>query len=405
MAEQASSLAEFVRAAGKGKTKQSLVLEYRALQAGYAVKRRSGNTLQIEVGGAWQAFQDLNGPSSSAAAKTVCLNKMLTRRLLAAAGVPVPASNLFTLDDRDAGWAYAGTLSGPVAVRPATEPMDRGLTAGLTEEDAFAAAWRSAAAFYEPPQVNPLLADDVLRPPRIIVEEQADPVTVSVFVAGGKMIAATGWRPASVQGDGQRSVRALIAAKNEERAANPLLADDPVPLDPELLPGCHAAGIDLADIPANGDTVVLGDSLEPAAGADSVDVTDEVPAGVAAVAVAAVAAIPGLSYGAVDLALPAGALPSLELPGPPQAAAAAPTTPTEAAAAGATTPPPGATAEPSVPPADPSRVAPAATVRAVVFSPLMTAQFPAVGTPRDLAGAVLACYAPPTGASRPEGSA
>lgn len=343
------TLSEFLQRPAKRKlAKKSAVMEYAAASAGYEVERVSVNTILVRINGRQMPFQDMNGPASSAAAKATCLNKVATRALLAAAGLSTTRAGHFAPSEAEDAWAFATTLEGPVVVKPATEAMARGVTTGITDRAAFDAAWADAAQFYAPPQVSATMADDVLRPARIIVEEEVAGEDFRVFVVDGEVVSVTAKRRPSVQGDGQRTVGALIEAKNAVRATNPGLWDSPIPLDASLLDLLSASGRDLDSVPAAGEVVTLRSRANLWAGGDSVDLTDEAHPGFRDVAVRAAEVVPGLPYAGVDIIAPS----LLEAPSSQNH-----------------------------------------VVGEVEFSPGATAHFPAVGQPRDMAGAILAFYA------------
>ncbi len=339
---------EFVRKAARRKVRaDSALIEHAARTRDCAVQRIGVDTVLVRLGGQWVAFQDMNGPTSSAAAKDVCDDKMATRRLLAAAGLPTPTSRAFPLDGLEEAWAFASGLDGPVVLKPASMAKGRGVSTGLTDREAFVAAWQAATALYDPPGEGTTLVEDHVRAPSVLVEEEVPGGDVRFFVVGERVVSAIERRPASVRGDGRRSVADLIEATNAERVANPVAVAAPIPLEASALDGLAASGRDLADVPEAGEVVVLAGSSRVAAGAASVAVTEAVHPGLAEVAVAALAAVPGLSYGGVDVL--ASAVGEAPAPG--------------------------------------NHV-----VAEVEFAPGPTAHFPSEGEPRDVAGAILDLY-------------
>ena len=340
---------EFVRKADKKSIRmRSALMEHAAVARGYAVDRISVNTILVGLGGRRVAFQDMNGPTSSAAAKSVCANKATTRCLLAAAGLPVGSWRAFAPDAVNDGWAFAHSIDGPVVVKPATQAMSRGVTTGVADGEAFVAAWRHAAAFYEPPAVSPMIAEEHASPPLVLVEAQVEGADFRCFVVGDRVVAVIERRPPTVRGDGRRSVAELIEEQNRLRADNPGLAGYPIPLEPHVLEGLAASGLDLEDVPRSGEVLTLHDRTSLVAGAETIESTESVHPGFADVALAALAAVPGLRYGAVDLLAPTvSAAPTLE-----------------------------------------NHV-----VGEVEFAPGPMSHFPAAGEPRDVAGAILEFYA------------
>jgi D-alanine-D-alanine ligase-like ATP-grasp enzyme len=154
-------------------------------------------------------------------------------------------------------------------------------------------------------------------------------------------------KPASVVGDGHATVGELIERKNVIRADNLYLCDFPIPTTPEPLDLLTSAGLTLSHVPASSETIVLRSAPNLWAGGDSIDVTEEVHPGFIDIVIRAVRAIPGVEYAGVDLITP-------DITAPPTAT---------------------------------NHI-----VSEVEHSPATMAHFPLIGTPRDMAGAVLQYY-------------
>ena len=181
----------------------------------------------------------------------------------------------------------------------------------------------------------------------LLVEKHFEGNDFKAFVVGDDIVSVTQRRAASVVGDGLATVGELIERKNAIRAQNLYLCDFPIPTTPESLDLLTSAGLTLSHVPASSEIVVLRRVHNLSAGGDSVDVTEEAHAGFIDIAIRAVRAIPGVEYAGVDLLTP-------DITAPPTAN---------------------------------SHI-----VSEVEYSNAILAHFPLIGTPRDMAGAVLQYY-------------
>lgn len=311
----------------------SNLLEAAADTRGVALTRLDEATVVLTEGDRRLLFTGLQGPGCSVGARALCDDKLRTRRLLAAAGLPTPLARGFAARDVDAGWRFADVLIAPVAIKPLALEHGFGVHTRLVDEAAFRAAWQDTKRWKRR-----------RHPGTVVVEEHVEGEDLRCFVVGGAMVAAVQRRSPRVHGDGQRTVAELIAADNRARADHPLLAAHPIPTDLARLEQLTDAGLSLDTVPADGATVVLSAATTLAAGADLVDVTEVCHPGFARRAVRALEAIPGLTYGAVDIL----------------------------------------TASFTDPPSDTPHV-----VAEVEFAPVPFAEHPNIGQPRDLSGAIL----------------
>jgi len=315
---------------------ESLLMEAAAWARGCLVERLDDATLIVEHGEEPLPFYGMRGPSGSVGTKHLCDDKRETRRLLKRAGLATPTSRAFARRRRREAWEFAAERGGRVVVKPHALVGGSGVTLGVRDEEAFERAWDEALTWRRRRHA-----------PRVIVEEQCEGEDFRVFVVGDRVVSVTQRRRASVHGDGQRTVSELIAHKNQARAANPGLRNYPIPTDPALLDQLATSGYHLHDIPPAGHHLTLRSVSNLSAGGDSIDVTDQTHPAVNALAVRAVRAIPGLAYAGVDLITPSV----------------------------------------TQPPDDVGYV-----ISEIEFSPGPMSHFPAEGTPRDMAGAVLDHY-------------
>lgn len=234
----------------------------------------------------WSASQ-----ISSITAHTICVNKEATLSLLASAGLPVPRGRTFTFDDRDGATAFAEQLGFPVVLKPVHGSMGEGVVTDIQDgaglDEAFDRLGRSKH-----------------RGSDVIIEQHLGGADYRIVVVDGEVRGALRREPASVVGDGHRSLLELILDKHFWRSVNPHFVGRGSFLnDPSWLDELRNLGLDPRDIPPEGEVVKVGTSCNISQGADSVDVLDELHPSVADAAVAATAAIPGLRYCGVDVLL------------------------------------------------------------------------------------------------------
>ncbi|MFP5325819.1 MAG: acetate--CoA ligase family protein, partial [Gammaproteobacteria bacterium] len=129
---------------------------------------------------------------TSAIAEGVSSDKDLTKRLLAACGVPVPEGRIVTSPE-DA-WEAAQEIGTPVVVKPSDANHGRGVSLELSDQADIERAFGIAEAE----------GSDVM------VERYIRGNEHRVLVVGGKVVAACRGESLWITGDGVSTVRALI---------------------------------------------------------------------------------------------------------------------------------------------------------------------------------------------------
>lgn len=192
-------------------------------------------------------------------------NKQVTKTLLAEAGVATPAGRLHdSVTSALADWPrVAGRAT---VVKPRSTNFGEGVAilAAEATADEFAQAVRTAFALDA----------------AVLVEEFARGSEFRFLVIGGRTRAVLQRVPANVVGDGRRTIRELVAAKNE----HPFRGEGYVkPLERIVLGAVEqehlaAAGLTAESVPAAGHTVYLRRNSNISTGGDSIDWTDTMPA-------------------------------------------------------------------------------------------------------------------------------
>ena len=171
-----------------------------------------------------QSLPDL----TSAVAFRRCDDKAVTRRVLRAAGIPVPAGSVATGGPEDVAFLER---HGPIVVKPARGEGGQGITPGVSDAALLPAAVDRAR------QVCP----------SVLLEEQLPGDDLRVLVIGDEVVAAALRRPAAVRGDDHRSIRELIAAQNAVR--DPGLQ---IPMDDITTEVLQLQDLGLDDVPTAG---------------------------------------------------------------------------------------------------------------------------------------------------------
>jgi GNAT-family acetyltransferase (TIGR03103 family) len=225
------------------------------------------------------AFQSLSDLTSAVAFRR-CDDKLLSRRILHDAGLPMAPGRV--AGDGDADRAFLAE-HGTVVVKPCRGEGGAGISVGVTDPDPLDRAVRYAAE----------------RAPRVIIEAAAEGDDLRVLVIAGEVVAAAVRRPPVVVGDGRRTVRALIEERNRWRAVEvgPQMV---TPLDGLTSATIEDAGHGLEDVLAEGEELAVRRTANLHTGGTIHDLTERLHPELADVALRSAAAI-GLPVAGVDL--------------------------------------------------------------------------------------------------------
>jgi cyanophycin synthetase len=216
-------------------------------------------------------------------AESIAQDKDLTKRLLHAAGVPVPMGRpTATVDE---AWAVALDVGLPVVVKPQDGNQGKGVTVNITERAQLDEAFRVAAEYGE-----------------VMVERFLPGHDFRLLVVGNQLVAAARREPPQVLGDDIHTVRELVDLVNldprrGEGHATPLTK---IRLDDIAVARLTTQGLTPDSVPPKGQRIILRNNANLSTGGSATDVTDDVHPDVAARAVAA-AQMVGLHICGVDL--------------------------------------------------------------------------------------------------------
>lgn len=233
------------------------------------------------------SYSDASSPVSGA----VTSNKQLTRGFLKRAGVPVPSGQAFRFSQVEEAITYAAELGYPVVVKPLAGKSGRGVVSGI--ENDKTARWAIE-------QVREIEGEKT----RFIVEQHVDGHDYRVYVAYGEVLSVVLRTPASVVGDGVRTLAELVLAKNHHRQLNPHTRTRLIALDDAAEYYLLHQGANWDTVPEAGQIVTLAAAANISRGGDSSEVLHEVHPSILDAALRAVDAVPGLNQAGVDFLIP-----------------------------------------------------------------------------------------------------
>ncbi|MDO8652416.1 MAG: cyanophycin synthetase [Undibacterium sp.] len=244
----------------------------------------NGSLVLFGWGSRQRKIQAAEMDGTSAIAEAIAQDKELTKKLLDAAGVPVPLGR--TVLDMDDAWAVACEIGLPVVVKPKDGNQGKGVTVNVTTREQLNAGYLAALEF----------RDDIL------VERYLPGNDFRLLVVGNKLIAAARRDPPQVVGDGTHSVRELVEQVNKDprRGTGHATSLTKIRFDDIALASLAKQGYVADSVPPKGKRVILRNNANLSTGGAATDVTEDVHPEVAASAVAAAQMI-GLDICGVDL--------------------------------------------------------------------------------------------------------
>lgn len=243
-----------------------------------------GSLVQFGWGSRQRRIQAAEIDATGAIAETIAQDKELTKKLLDAAGVPVPQGR--SVSDPDDAWAAALEIGLPVVIKPKDGNQGKGVTVNVTTKEQLTAGFHAASEF----------RDDIL------VERYLPGHDYRVLVIGDKMVACARRDPPQVVGDGVHTVRELVERVNRDprRGEGHSTSLTKIRFDDIALATLAARGMNADSVPGKGQRVVLRNNANLSTGGTATDVTDDVHPEVAERCIAA-AHMVGLDICGVDL--------------------------------------------------------------------------------------------------------
>mgnify|MGYP001218881357 FL=1 len=256
-----------------------------AMLRGVPIRRLTeGSLVQFGWGSKQRRIQAAEVDWTSAIAESIAQDKDLTKRLLRAAGVPVPEGR--PVSSPEDAWAAAQEVGLPVVVKPLDGNQGKGVTVNLQSREEIMRAYEVANGFRD----------------EVMVERYLPGGDFRLLVVGDKLVAAARREPPNVSGDGEHTVRELVELVNADprRGEGHATSLTKIRFDEIAISTLEKQGLTADSIPEKGKRVVLRNNANLSTGGSATDVTDDVHPDVAARAVAA-AQMVGLDICGVDV--------------------------------------------------------------------------------------------------------
>lgn len=210
--------------------------------------------------GTHKTFLDLPRPGDTVSEGLLWMDdKEIVRERLQAAGVPVARGGVVT--SAHGARALFERLRPPLIAKPEIGSRSRHTTTHILTSDDVVAAFHKAA---------------VLSPWVIIEEEEVGYVYRGTTI-GGKVVAVLRREPPLVRGDGEHTVRELVAREN----ANPRrdnVVFHTIEIDQEAQEELTRQALTLDSVPAQGSIVTFSQKASRGIGGGTTDVTDDIHA-------------------------------------------------------------------------------------------------------------------------------
>ena len=201
----------------------------------------SGSMVQLGWGSKQRRIQAAETDCTSAISQSIAQDKELTKKLLDAAGVPIPFGR--PVQDEEDAWAAAQEIGLPVVVKPQDGNQGKGVTVNIASREHLQIAFLAASAVSS----------------SIMVERYLPGHDFRLLVVGGKMVAAARRDPPQVIGDGIHTVRELVEIVNSDprRSEGHATALTKIRLDEIALASLSIQGFTTNSVPPKGNRVSL----------------------------------------------------------------------------------------------------------------------------------------------------
>lgn len=187
------------------------------------------------------------------------------KAFLATMGFPVPQGRI--VHTLDAALMAAAKIGYPVAVKPVVGHKGIGVTADVRDDRELEQAFDRAVAAIAPDQST-----------RIIVERSIAGKDYRLLCVNGRFVAATERRPASVIGDGESTIQALIDRENRQpdRSDTPTSPMGKIKCDEAMQLYLEEQGLTLESVPPCDRVIYLRKVANLSSGGVSIDATHHI---------------------------------------------------------------------------------------------------------------------------------
>jgi len=256
-----------------------------AVSRGIPFRRLTGGSMvQFGWGSRQRRIQAAETNHTSAIAESIAQDKDLTKKLLNAAGVPVPIGRV--VSSAEEAWAAAQEIASPVVLKPRDGNQGKGVAVNITAREQVIAAFKVAAEICS----------------EVIVERYLPGHDFRLLVVGNHLVAAARRDPPQVIGDGVRTISQLVDHVNSDplRGEGHATSLTKIRFDAIALATLAKQNYAAGSVPPQGVRVVLRNNANLSTGGTATDVTEDVHPELAARAVAA-AQMVGLDICGVDV--------------------------------------------------------------------------------------------------------
>jgi cyanophycin synthetase len=280
-------LKEIARKSAFGPTTQALVDAARRRRIP-VTRLNSQSLVQLGWGSRQRRLRASVTDRTGLVASELAGDKAQAKALLQEIGCPVAKGVVVTTAEE--ALSASRRLTRPLVAKPLDGNHGRGVTTGVTTDEALVAAFGLAAAHSR----------------RVIVEEELPGRDHRILVVDGQVVAVAERVPAQVIGDGVNSVAALVDIVNRdprrgaghENSLTRIRLDDAAARD--IL---ERQGLSAESVPSAGQVVVLRTTANLSSGGTAIDRTDTIHPDNAAIARRAALAV-GLDVAGIDMLAP-----------------------------------------------------------------------------------------------------
>ncbi len=244
----------------------------------------SGSLVQFGWGSRQRRIQAAETDRSNAIAEAIAQDKDLTKKLLNAAGVPVPFGR--PVEDAEDAWVATREAGGPVVIKPRDGNQGKGVAVNVRRRQEVLAAHAAASE----------ISSDIM------VEQYIPGHDYRLLVVGEHVVAAARRESPHVIGNGVDTIAQLVEAVNKDprRGEGHATSLTKIRFDEIALATLDKQGYTADSVTPKGKRVVLRNNANLSTGGTATDVTDDVHPEVAAHAVVA-ARMVGLDICGVDV--------------------------------------------------------------------------------------------------------
>lgn len=261
----------------------NVVVVEEALRRGIEVFRK-GESTQIYFRNAAGRVHRWRGGSTSLntiLSRRVARHKQVANALLRAQGVAATENAAFAAGEVERAWEWAKKFKG-IVLKPTDSTHGKNVFVNVQGRREFKQVYRHIAAEHKG---------------GVLVEEFSDGVEHRCLLVKDKLVAVTRRRPASVLGDGVKTVAELVEEKNRDRG----VIHKPLEIGPageqELARQRHKP----TSIPPKGVRIYLRRTTNIHTGGDAIDATDDLSDRTVELIEAASRAIPGANVIGLDV--------------------------------------------------------------------------------------------------------